>query len=353
MKKTFSILVMMVFTSIMIFGSSINVKNPNSSTVLLKGQTLRIKWVTQGRQNDFVKIRLFNSSRKKIINITNRTKNKGLFNWKFNTNVPAGQYFIRVKTVDDKVTGDSQSFRSGKNSSPPPKSTTNKSGYFKDNPFQQKTYQLNNKNLQLKETVLKSNIVKHEEPPKASEPIILIFKADPGQIKNGQKYFLRYHYKNATEYAKLYTFENRKKGKFIKSLPTGTNISGKLEMGPVSWNDYTYCLEIANFKSMYYSTARVKVILDLQILRFDSVYDKYIVGRPVRLTYSFVGASKAYIKNITTGKIVKVIDTKGGTILNEAFVFPFEKPSKYRLFIKKYRLNSYLESDIVEIKEMK
>jgi len=123
MKKILLLLIMMVFTSILIIGSSINVKVPNDSTILLKGQVLKINWSKNGAQHNFVKISLLNSNgSKKILSLTERTQNNGTFNWKFTENVPNGRYIIRIITRDNKITRNSNLFRIGKNGSlrPPP-----------------------------------------------------------------------------------------------------------------------------------------------------------------------------------------------------------------------------------------
>ena len=186
--------------------------------------------------------------------------------------------------------------------------------------------------------------------PKAK---ILIFKADPPQIKNGQSYKLKYHYKNAGEFATIYTFKNGKKDKFFRKLPLGNDISGSIDMPAVSWNDHAYYLEVANYDSMYFTTTQVKVIKETKISVFRSNKSLYNIGEIVELHYGFLGAVKAFIKNMDSGKIVTNIDPKNQNIVNGVFKFPFKNNSVFKLFIKETLNNKLIESNPVRITDQK
>lgn len=111
MKKILSISVLLLFVSLTIFGQTIKVTNPDSSTELINGQTLKITWNMIGKQVDYVKIRLFDKKGiKKILGITEKTKNDGLFSWRFTETIPDGIYRIKVKTIDDQNYGNSSAF---------------------------------------------------------------------------------------------------------------------------------------------------------------------------------------------------------------------------------------------------
>ncbi len=121
MKKQSLILILLIISSFLLSGLTIKVTNPVSATVVLKGDNVNITWQKLAKMNGFVKIRLFNSNgTQKILELTNKTANKGSFKWTYIGNVKDGDYKIRVRTVDNKDSGDSQTFTIGKKSSPPP-----------------------------------------------------------------------------------------------------------------------------------------------------------------------------------------------------------------------------------------
>ena len=65
--------------------------------------------------DEFVKIRLFNTAGVRVLAITDRTGNNGLFrDWSIPATVPPGDYTIRVKTLDDAVSDDSGVFSIGR-----------------------------------------------------------------------------------------------------------------------------------------------------------------------------------------------------------------------------------------------
>ncbi len=76
----------------------------------LFGETHKIKWTTKGTMNPNVKIRLYRNGNK-ILSITDSTPNSGEYEWKIPSNLTqASDYKIRVKTIDNKVFGESGPF---------------------------------------------------------------------------------------------------------------------------------------------------------------------------------------------------------------------------------------------------
>ncbi len=120
-KKYFILFTCFILVAGLLTGRTFKITNPVSKTVLTKGDQLNITWQKLAKMNGFVKIRLFNSNgTQKILELTNKTANKGSFKWTYIGNVKDGDYKIRVRTVDNKDSGDSQTFTIGKKSSPPP-----------------------------------------------------------------------------------------------------------------------------------------------------------------------------------------------------------------------------------------
>lgn len=112
MKKSLIIIAIIMFISATTYGQSITVISPAAGERWITGGTLNITWTKTGSMNGFVKIRLFNSAGARVLAITDRTENNGLFrNWIIPETVSTGDYTIRVKTVDDEVSDDSGLFR--------------------------------------------------------------------------------------------------------------------------------------------------------------------------------------------------------------------------------------------------
>lgn len=70
-----------------------------------------IKWTKTGVMQDVVKIRLrkwgSGESEPSVLSIIDSTANNGSFPWSIPNSVVPGEYFIRVRTLDSKVIGDS------------------------------------------------------------------------------------------------------------------------------------------------------------------------------------------------------------------------------------------------------
>lgn len=95
--------------------TSITVTNPNGTT-WNKGTTHAITWTKSGPMLDTVMIRLKLSSNPTgdaVLGITDSTTNNGSYSWPIPDSVASGDYFIRIKTLDSAVVGDSVSFHIG------------------------------------------------------------------------------------------------------------------------------------------------------------------------------------------------------------------------------------------------
>jgi C1A family cysteine protease len=93
-----------------ILAPSISVTAPNSTSVWTRGSSHTITWTQAGPQNPYVKIILWRNSTK-IRDIILKTDNNGTYDWvvPLNLNIGTG-FFIRVRTIDSLVIGDSAKF---------------------------------------------------------------------------------------------------------------------------------------------------------------------------------------------------------------------------------------------------
>ncbi len=113
MKIKIAVLITVFFTSVM-FSQSIKILNPKAGEFCTPGKIYNIKWIVSGKMNSFVKIRLFSvDGSKKLLSITNKTANTGIFPWNIPGNLDGASGFIRVKTIDDSYFGDSSPFQIG------------------------------------------------------------------------------------------------------------------------------------------------------------------------------------------------------------------------------------------------
>ncbi len=112
MKKLFFLIVIISFSFGIVFSQSIEVTSPHSGDTWYKGDPYTITWTKSGTQHARVKIRLFNSTgTTKQLEITNDTENDGSFGpWTIPLSVADGDYVIRVKTIDNGVSDDSDIF---------------------------------------------------------------------------------------------------------------------------------------------------------------------------------------------------------------------------------------------------
>lgn len=90
---------------------SISVTSPTSGDEWITGSTHNITWIKSGIMHSLVKIRLYNAAGIKVLNITDGTDNDGIFeNWIIPGDLSAGNYSIRVKTIDNGVSSVGNTF---------------------------------------------------------------------------------------------------------------------------------------------------------------------------------------------------------------------------------------------------
>jgi len=108
-----------VITNASIPSANITVTNPHSGDNWAKGNPHVITWTKSGSMNANVKIKLYNTAgTTKILDITNSTPNDGIFSWNIPGTVADGNYIVRVKTLDNAVSDDSDVFRISNASTP-------------------------------------------------------------------------------------------------------------------------------------------------------------------------------------------------------------------------------------------
>jgi hypothetical protein len=90
------------------YSSSITVMNPHSGDVWYKGLTYTIKWTKSADLTTPVKIRLYKGNQR-ILAIKNSTSSNS-YTWKIPKSIPAGTYYIRVKTIDNQVFDNGETF---------------------------------------------------------------------------------------------------------------------------------------------------------------------------------------------------------------------------------------------------
>ncbi len=113
-KKIKILFILLFFISALSFAQTITVTSPHSGDTWNKGRTYTIRWTKSGTMNANVKIRLIQNGTK-ILGITDSTPNNGSYSWTIPANIPDGTYQIRVKTIDNAVSDDSDSFTIGVN----------------------------------------------------------------------------------------------------------------------------------------------------------------------------------------------------------------------------------------------
>lgn len=110
MKKVLLLLLVVTFIAAFSYSQSITVTNPKSGDVWCKGKKFTITWTKNGNMNSTVKIRLMKNGTK-LLGITDATPNDKEYVWTVPTNIADGTYQIRVKTVDNQVSDDSDFFQ--------------------------------------------------------------------------------------------------------------------------------------------------------------------------------------------------------------------------------------------------
>ncbi len=110
MKKIFMFLLFAMFIVAIGYSQSITITSPHSGNCWEKGKTYTITWTKSGTMNANVKIRLYQGGTK-ILSITDSTPNNGSYGWTVPATVADGSYYIRVKTTDNAVYDDSDTFQ--------------------------------------------------------------------------------------------------------------------------------------------------------------------------------------------------------------------------------------------------
>jgi hypothetical protein len=88
---------------------TITVLTPGEGDDWPVGSSHTISWTVTGSMNDTVKIRLMQGD-VKILGISDSTANDGQFSWTVPSTITPGNYYIRVKTIDNIVEGNGEIF---------------------------------------------------------------------------------------------------------------------------------------------------------------------------------------------------------------------------------------------------
>ncbi len=114
MKRIIYLLFIFMFLSGITYAGVINFYTPalNSEWCINKpNQPLQIRWVENPKENEFVKIRLYNSDLTvQVFKIVDSTENDGVFDWVIPASIQPGKYRIRVRSLNNLASGDSAVF---------------------------------------------------------------------------------------------------------------------------------------------------------------------------------------------------------------------------------------------------
>lgn len=121
MRKTFVLIIVVFFISGIVMAensfrqkSVITISNPTQNTVWKTGKSYNINWALNGSNSSMTILliqHLETLARPKIITITEKTNNDGNFVWTVPKNLKSGKYFVRIRTLNGKVEGDSKIFK--------------------------------------------------------------------------------------------------------------------------------------------------------------------------------------------------------------------------------------------------
>ncbi|MCJ7524917.1 MAG: GPI anchored serine-threonine rich family protein [Candidatus Aminicenantes bacterium] len=110
-KKIIFMQIALFFLSALAFSQTIEVTSPHTGDTWYKGQTNTIAWTKTGTMDDFVKIKLRNSTSTAVeLDIVTPIANNGTYSWKIPTSVAPGEYVIRVRVMEGAVYGESGVF---------------------------------------------------------------------------------------------------------------------------------------------------------------------------------------------------------------------------------------------------
>ena len=111
MKKALILIILSTFLTYFVFSGTMTVNKPNRNSNWIKGEQYNIEWNEIPKDHQRVKIRLYDSSGStKLLEISNDTENDRTFRWTIPASVAPGRYVIRVRTLDNKASDDSDVF---------------------------------------------------------------------------------------------------------------------------------------------------------------------------------------------------------------------------------------------------
>ncbi len=108
-KKVVLLFLVWIFIVTFSYSQTISLISPHSGDTWYKGHSYTISWTKSGSMNVNVKIRLMQGG-VKILGIVDSTANDGSYSWTIPDSLPSGNYQIRVKTIDNAVYDDGESF---------------------------------------------------------------------------------------------------------------------------------------------------------------------------------------------------------------------------------------------------
>lgn len=95
----------------LLYSQTITVTKPSSGNNWCKGKEYTITWTKSGSMNANVKLGLYSSDGNSLIRtITNSTANNGAYQWTIPSDIQIGTYVVKVKTIDNAVSDNSDSF---------------------------------------------------------------------------------------------------------------------------------------------------------------------------------------------------------------------------------------------------
>jgi hypothetical protein len=109
MDKKLMVSILALSISALAHAQRITLTAPAAESVWNINRTYTITWTTRGDMIDRVKIFLLAGGSRALV-ITSTTPNSGSYSWTVPDSQPPGRYSIRVRTVDNAVTGDSGAF---------------------------------------------------------------------------------------------------------------------------------------------------------------------------------------------------------------------------------------------------
>jgi hypothetical protein len=119
MKRLLALTVILLLTGIGLHAQNITVTQPAAGAVWDIGSTYTIRWTHSGRMINTVKIVLV-AVPGGPDPIEDSTANDDAYEWPITASVAPGTYFVRIKTTDDGVKGESGHFTIRDASAPPP-----------------------------------------------------------------------------------------------------------------------------------------------------------------------------------------------------------------------------------------